>query len=107
MQGVSLTMKTAKEIEELLKTNGKEPKDIFEKMYYIPLKNAILTYRRKLISKNELLNQQRELKNVYEQLILWDRVIQKHQKINIALSQVQLCGCGKCKEIEKIMTGRK
>lgn len=99
-------MKTAEEIEKLVKSKGEKPKDIFEQMYFVPLKNCVKAYKYSLISREELHKEQQNLKNLYEQLIMWNRIIEKHQKINIALSQVQLCGCDKCKEIEKIMTNR-
>lgn len=98
-------MMSAKEIEDTVKSNGQEPLGIFERMYYYPLRCLVIGYKRKLITKEELLTQQKELKRLYEQLQIWDNIIKQHQKINIALSQVQLCDCDRCKEIEKIMRG--
>lgn len=99
-------MMSAKEIEDSIKSNGQEPSDIFERMYYYPLRCLAVGYKRKLITKEELLVQQKELKRLYEQLLMWDNIVKQHQKINIALSQVQLCDCDKCREIERIMRGK-
>lgn len=101
-------MLKATEIEQLIKQNEPLPPkaDYFEKFYYHALSVAVDLYRQKKINRDKLKKYQLEYKRIYEQLLMWLEILQKHRKLEMLLGNAELCGCECCKKISKLLDGR-
>ena len=73
-------MLTAKEIEQLVKSNSPLPKyaDCYEKFYYHALSIGVELFRQKKISRDKLRDYCKEYRNIYEEVLLWNRIMDKN-----------------------------
>ena len=101
-------MLTAKEIEQLIKSNSPLPKyaDYYEKFYYHALSVGVELFRQKKISRDKLRDYCKEYRNIYEEVLLWNRIIDNHRRIEKKISQCELGDCPYCKAIAKYLDGR-
>lgn len=101
-------MRTPKEIEQLVKENKPLPKlaDPAERYYFDMIQVGILKYQNKEFSKEDLLKFRKEKKRVYEHMLQHFKLSKIYNDIAIQLSQVQFCGCEKCKQVARILEGR-
>ena len=97
-------MLTAKEIEQFVKGNQPLPKyaDCYEKFYYHALSVGVELFRQKKISREKL----RDYRNIYEEVLLWNRLIDNHRKIEMKISKCELGECEYCKTIAKYLDRR-
>lgn len=101
-------MLTATEIEMLIKQHKPLPakSDYFEKFYYFALDMCVELYKQNKLSKEDLREYRLGYKEIYEQLCLWLKLLQKHRNIEKALYQVELGNCDKCKRVARLLDGR-
>lgn len=103
-------MLEASEIEKLIKQNKplSSKADHFEKFYYYALDICIELYRQKKISREDLISYRLEYKGIYEQLILWLKILRKHREIEKILGHAELNidGCEKCRQVARLIDGR-
>lgn len=103
-------MLKASEIEKLIKQN--QPlsfkADYFEKFYYYALDICVELYRQKKISRDDLILYRLEYKGIYEQLMLWLKILHKHREIEKILGHAELNidGCEKCRQVARLIDGR-
>lgn len=101
-------MLKAAEIEQLIKQNEPLPPkaDYFEKFYYHALSVAVDLYRQKKINRNKLKRYQLEYRCIYEQMIMWLKILRKHAKLEMLLGNAELRDCECCKKIARMLDGR-
>lgn len=103
-------MLTAFEIEKLIKQKKSLPQkaDYFEKFYYYALDVCIERYHQNKLTRDELKEYQLGYREIYEQLILWLKILKRHREIEKTLGHAELCtnGCEKCRYIARLIDGR-
>ena len=103
-------MLKASEIEKLIKQHKPLPpkSDYFEKFYYFALDVCVERFRQNKLSKEDLKENQLGYKEIYEQLIIWLEILNRHREIEKALGHAELCidGCEKCRQIARLIDGR-
>ncbi len=103
-------MLEASVIEKLIKQGQSLPlnADYFEEFYYYALDICVELYRQKKISREDLRNRRMEYKKIYEQMILWYEILNRHREIEKILGHAELNidGCDKCRQVIRLIDGR-
>ena len=84
--------------------------EIGESCYLLALENAISSYRRKLIDRDQLLDVQKDLKmqleKYYQHTEMFDRHIHICNRYSGVLIEAEKHGCPVCRKLVRIFDGR-
>lgn len=99
---------TTKEIEELIKKGLPLPATatIHEQYYYSAIDTIFTLYKLGKLNKVEFKNQQKRYIDMYNKVLLWKEIFNRHLAMQKELVQVEFKNCDICKKVARILDGR-
>lgn len=99
---------TTKEIEELIKRGLPLPATatIHEQYYYSAIDTIFTLYKLGKLNKVEFKNQQKQYIDMFNKVLLWDKIYSQHLAMRKELVQVEFKDCDTCKKVARILEGR-